>query len=528
MKYFALILFFAGSLAAQQDPVLAPGLGTLHHPVTTSNAEAQKWFDQGLRYVFAFNHEAAIDSFRRATQLDPELAMGYWGIALALGPNINMDVDPDREKQAFDAVQMAQAHAARASNEEQALIATLAKRYSNDANADLHQLAREYSSAMGELSKKYPDDLDLATLYAESMMDLRPWKFWSRDGKPAEGTEEIVATLESVLKRDPKHVGANHYLIHALEASPHPERALASAKRIAALAPSAGHLVHMPAHIFQRVGDYAGAAHANANAADVDRAWIAQHGAESMYVGMYYNHNLQFGSASFATIGDLPNAKKMGDELGANAVQFAKMFPPIETFAVTPSLILVHFAKWKDVLAVPDPRAGPVSTALWHFTIGTAHAQLGNVLGAQSDQRELEKALPSITTEVGFTQNSQKDLVTVASHLLAGRIAMASGDSAAAIAHYEQAVAAEDTLNYDEPPDWWLPARETLGAALLRTGRASDAERVFNEDLAHNPHSPRSLFGLAEARKAQKKDASAARAEFQRMWKGGALRVGDL
>ncbi|HKR65963.1 MAG TPA: hypothetical protein VJZ00_19685 [Thermoanaerobaculia bacterium] len=527
MKQLLAILFVCASLHAQ-ELVLDPGLGTLHHPVTTSNAEAQRWFDQGLRYLYAFNHEAAADSFRKSTTLDPDLALGYWGVALALGPNINMDVDPEREKQAFDAVQLAQAHAARASTEEQDLIAALAKRYSDKEDADLHQLAVDYSRAMRELSRKYPDDLDVATLYAESMMDLRPWKFWSHDGKPADGTEEIVSTLESVLKRDPKHVGANHYLIHAVEASPHPERALASAKRIAALAPSAGHLVHMPAHIFQRVGDYAGAAKANADAANVDRDWIAKHGAESMYAGMYYNHNLQFGSASYAAIGDFANAKKMADELGANSVQFAKMLPPVETFAVTPSLVLVHFAKWQDVLKVPDPQAGPVSTALWHFTIGTAHAQLGNVLGAQSDLAEVEKALPAITTDVGFTQNAQRDLVAIAAHLLAGRIAMASGDANAAIAHYEKAVTAEDALNYDEPPDWWLPSRETLGAALLRAGRAADAERVFRDDLARNPHSPRALFGLAESQRAQKKDATAARAELRRAWKGAPLRITDL
>jgi tetratricopeptide (TPR) repeat protein len=527
MRFLAASFLFATSLFAA-EPVLDPGLGTHHHAVTTGNAEAQRWFDQGMRYVYAFNHEAAVDSFKQAGKLDPDLAMAYWGTALALGPNINMDVDPDREKQAYDAVQSALAHASHGSPEERALIDALAKRYTNDPSADLHKLAVEYSTAMGALAKKYPDDLDVATLYAESLMDLRPWKLWSHEGKPAEGTEEIVATLESVLKRDANHLGANHYLIHALEASPHPERALGAAKRIAALAPSAGHLVHMPAHILQRVGDYAGAARANAKAADVDRQWIAAHGGESMYVAMYYSHNLQFGSASYAAIGDLATAKKMADEFGGAAAAMSKMMPAAEGFAASPPIVLVRFGKWRDVLAVPDPKAGPVSTALWHFTRGTAFAQLGNILGAQSEQREIEKALPSIPTDPGFTQNSQKDLVNVASHLLAGRIAMAAGDQAGAIAHYEQAVAAEDALNYDEPADWWLPSRETLGGALLRAGRAADAERVFREDLTHNPHNPRSLFGLAAAQRAQKKNAASASAEFRRMWKGGRVRIEDL
>jgi len=515
MKYLAVIIALAASLQAQTPaapPELDPGLGTLHHPVSTKNAEAQKYFDQGLRYAYAFNHEAAVDSFKQATALDPDLAIGYWGAALALGPNINMDVDPDHEKAAYETVQAALAHLDHASAEERDLINALAKRYGNDPKADLHKLSENYSAAMGELVKKYPDDLDLATLYAESMMDLHPWKFWTHDGVPTEGTEEIVKTLQGVLKRNPNHIGANHYLIHAVEASSHPELGLASARRLKTLAPSAGHLVHMPAHILQRTGDYTGAAQANAHAADVDRAFIKKHGAESMYAAMYYSHNLQFGSASYAMIGDFATSKKMADEFAGNVLPMVKMLP-VEAFTIAPLLVQVRFAKWRDVIAAPDPNVGPISTALWHFARGTAFAKLGNIAGAESEQKILDAALPAIPTEPGFTQNSQRDLVTVASHLLAGRIASAKGDHANAIAHYEEAVKAEDALNYDEPADWPLPARETLGAELLRAGRKADAARVFREDLKHNPHNPRSLFGLGQ------KSA---------MWKGAPLRIEDM
>jgi tetratricopeptide (TPR) repeat protein len=514
MKVLAAIIALAASLSAQTPPPeLDPGLGALHHAVTTTNAEAQKYFDQGLKYAYAFNHEAAVDSFKYATTLDPDLAMGYWGAALALGPNINMDVDPDHEKAAYESIQAALAHIDHASAEERDLINALTKRYSNDPKTDLHKLSEDYSAAMGELAKKYPDDLDLATLYAESLMDLHPWKFWTHEGKATEGTEEIVSTLQAVLKKNPNHIGANHYFIHAVEASAHPELALQSAHRLRTLAPSAGHLVHMPAHILQRTGDYAGAAHANAHAADVDREWIKKHGGESMYAAMYYNHNLQFGSASYAMIGDYATSKKMADEFGGTAAQMAKMLPPLEIFAAAPSLVLVRFGKWRDVLTVPDPKAGTTSTALWHFARGTAFAKMGNVSGAESELKDLDAMLPSITTDPGFTQNSQRDLVAVGSHLLAGRIAAAKGDHDGAIKHYEEAVKAEDALNYDEPADWPLPSRETLGAELLRAGRAADARRVFLEDLKHNPNNPRSLFSLG--RKVPG-------------WKGGRLRIEDL
>src|SRR5216683_5008739 len=271
---------------------IEPGVGRVHYPVSTSNAEAQRYFDQGMAYLYGFNHEAAVKSFQQAAKLDPDLAMADWGVALALGPNINLDVDPDREKQAYAAVHSALKK--QASQKEHDMIAVLATRYSNDPGADLKKLSADYSRAMGELTKKYPDDLDLATLYAESMMDLRPWKFWSHDGQPAPQTEDIVAVLESVIKRNPTHLGANHYYIHAVEASPHPERALPSAARLEKLAPAEGHLAHMPAHIYARVGDHSASAHCNEVAMAADRKFLSETQEQGFYRLMYYSHNMHF------------------------------------------------------------------------------------------------------------------------------------------------------------------------------------------------------------------------------------------
>jgi tetratricopeptide (TPR) repeat protein len=528
-QLLALTPLFAASAFAQHDMpsqpakpvVLASGLGNFHWPVSTKNAQAQRFFDQGMKYLYGFNHESAVASFQQATRLDPNLALGYWGAALALGPNINLDVDPDREMQAYDNVHAAMVH--NASPKERALIAALAKRYSNDPKADLKALGRDYSVAMKSLTKKYPDDLDIATLYAESMMDLHPWKFWSHDGKANEGTTEIVSTLESVLRRNPNHLGANHYYVHAIEASPHPERALASADRLKTLAPMSGHLVHMPAHIYQRTGNYAGAARANANAAATDRVFIKNHGGEGIYPAMYYNHNLQFGLASYAMSGRFNEAKTMSDEFAANATMMAKEMPPAEYAAASTLLLLVRFGRWNDILKAKPADAGPLSSTFSHFARGSAFAKLGNIAGAESEQKAFEAARANVSDDPGLFQNSQKAVAEVATHVLAGRIAEARGNMSQAIADYTKAVAQEDTLDYDEPTDWFYPTRETLAAALLRAHRPADAEKILRADLSRNPHNPRSLFALAAALTAQKKDAASLTAEFGRVWEGGKL-----
>jgi tetratricopeptide (TPR) repeat protein len=522
--HFILAVLFAAAAAA---PALDPGLGTLHWKVSTRDAKAQAYFDQGMKYVYAFNHEQAVRSFNEATRRDPELAMGYWGAALALGPNINMDVDPDREKQAYDAVHAAAKHLAHASQKERDLVAALTKRYTNDPQADLKKLAADYSNAMGALAKKYPADDDVAVLYAESIMDLHPWKFWSHDGKPSEGTEAAIAQLQTVLARNPNHLGANHYLIHLLEASPHPERAVAAAQRLPKLAPSAGHIVHMPAHVYQRTGDYAAAASANERAADVDRDFIKKNGGENVYAMMYYNHNLQFAAASHAMVGSFDAAMKNANEIARNAAPMLKDMPPLEIAEAYPVQILTRFGRWNDVLKTKPVDAGPLSATLWLYAHGSALARLGNVSGARSDRKAMEPWLAKLTDDPGLMQNSAKAIGALAAQVLDGRTAIAEGRTSDGIAALEKAVTIEDQLDYDEPPDWWNPTRETLGAALLRAGRAADAERVFRDDLARNRNNPRSLYGLAQALKAQKKDASATMAAFETAWKGGALTVAN-
>jgi tetratricopeptide (TPR) repeat protein len=502
--------------------LLESGLGGAQFPVTTKSAEAQKFFDQGLRYVYAFNHEAAVASFKHATELDPDLGIGYWGAALALGPNINMDVDPDREKQAYDLAQSAKAHAQHASQKERDLIDVLARRYSNDASADLKQLSKNYSDGMHDLHAKYPDDADIATLYAESLMDLHPWRFWTHDGKPTEGTQEIVSVLESVLKAHPNHMGANHYYVHAVEASPHPERALASAKRLTTLAPAAGHLVHMPAHIYERTGNYVGAAAANTAGVKADRAYVKAHGGDGMYAMMYYSHNLDFGAASYAMAGEFAQAKEYADEMSANAAKMAKEMPPVEPFTANTLKVLLRFGHWSEIVRAPDQSAGPISSAFRHFARATAFAKLDNVAGARAEQRAFEADVAKMTDDNGFLQNPGKALAAVMAPLIEACIAEAEGKGDAAIAADRRAVDAEDALNYNEPADWFYPTRETLGAALLRARRAAEAEKVFRDDLTRNPNNPRSLYGLAAALKAQGKPAAKTAAAYRAAWRGEA------
>jgi hypothetical protein len=301
---------------------LMDGYGELHHPVSTRNPEAQRFFEQGLKLVYAFNHEEAVRSFQRAAELDPDCAMAYWGVALALGPNINADVDPEREKLAYESIQKAVGLAAKMSEPERAYIEAMAKRYSNDPKADLKKLNLDYKNAMAELVKRYPDDLDAATFYAESLMLLRPWQYWSADGKPAEGTLELVAVLEAVLKRNPDHIGANHFYIHAVEASLHPEWALPSAQRLKVLTPAAGHLVHMPAHIDIRTGNYEAAARANVYAAEADREFFKTAGTQSMYAMMYYSHNLHFLTIANCMQGRFTDGRRAASQLEAHLKQY--------------------------------------------------------------------------------------------------------------------------------------------------------------------------------------------------------------
>lgn len=520
----------------EQAATIIAGLGDLHHPVTTANPEAQKFFDQGLRLIYAFNHDEAARSFHRAAELDPKMAMAYWGIAEAVGPNYNDPADPGRFARAHEAIQKAVDLSGAASASERAYIMAMALRFPADAQADRRQAAEQYHDAMRELVKQFPDDLDAATLFAEAGMNLHPWGLWHVDGTPEAGTEEIVATLESVIRRDPNHMGAIHYYIHCVEASRNPERALAGANKLASLAPAAGHLVHMPGHIYIRTGDFDAAVKTNELAADADRAYIQAHGGGGLYPAMYYSHNLHFIAMCASMDGDYAKAHKAAAMLAEHVGPMVKMMPPLEGFMTVAMAVELRFQKWDEILALPQPDAAmKTTTVYWHFARGMALAAKGKTAEADAELKIVSAAEAATSPDAIFQMpinNKTKDILRIAESVLGAKIAMAKHDTAAAIPMLRQAVAVQDTLKYDEPPDWFFPVRESLGAALLLTGNAVEAEKVFRDDLDRNPRNPRSLFGLREALKAQGRayDAQFVDKQFQTAWKNPALqlRVEDL
>ncbi|MBW4560523.1 MAG: hypothetical protein KME32_05070 [Mojavia pulchra JT2-VF2] len=530
MKYLFLVwalvfslLFPSSAIAQAQQPyTLISGLGTHHHPVSTDNPEAQQFFDQGLNLMYAFNHDEAARSFKYAAELDPQLAMAYWGIALALGPNINLDVDSDRELAAYQAIQQAKALSTRASKQEQDYINALAKRYSNDSHAYLYKLAVDYKNAMADLVKRYPQDLDAKTLYAESLMDLHPWQLWTKDGKPLTDTEEIVAVLESVLQRDPNHPGANHYYIHAVEASLTPERALESAKRLENLVPAAGHLVHMPSHIYFRVGDYEGAMRSNAQAIAQDEVYIQKNHIQGVYPLMYYTHNVHFLAVAGAMAGRYQDAIQAADKLVTTATPFVSELPMVEGYLGTKILIQVRFSDWDAILKSSPPDDKLVTTkALWYFAHGMANAATGKVEDAVSDRTELLAAQKTIPAAATIGMSPASNILDIASNLLDAKIVKAKQDYESAIKLLETAVAQEDALNYMEPPDWYIPTREALGGALLAKGDYAAAEKVFRADLQKYPLNGRSLLGLQASLQALGKNDAAklVEAEFTKAWK---------
>jgi tetratricopeptide (TPR) repeat protein len=510
---------------AAPPSTLTTGLGRLHHAIATKNSDAQRFFDQGLTYVYGFNHDEAIRSFRRAAELDPASPMPHWGIALALGPNINSDVDPGREKAAYDEAQRAKELAAGAPANERAYVSALVTRYSSDPKADLKALAVQYKDAMRAVMRQHPNDLDAATLYAESLMDLNPWQLWLPNGKPADGTEEIVGVLEGVLRRDPLHIGANHYYIHAVEASKTPDRALPSAKRLETLVPAAGHRVHMPAHIYMRTGDYLSAVTSNAKAAEVDRAYIAATKPDGMYPVMYYNHNLDFLASAAMMTGQFAEAKKAADQLVSNAMPALEEMPMLQPFAAKTLFVLLRFARWDDVMRLPQPDAKfPLLTTLWHFGRGIAHAARGNAGEAERERAAYADTRKAIQPDSDWGFNKARNMLEVSDAVLDAWIARVQRNDAAAIDAWRIAVLREDMLNYDEPPDWFYPTRESLGAALLRAKRYKEAEQAFRDDLTRNPKNGRSIYGLWRTLQAtriapDKQAVDAAEKQFRDAWK---------
>jgi tetratricopeptide (TPR) repeat protein len=501
---------------------LFSNLGALHHPITTSSPQAQQYFNQGLRLVFAFNHEEAINSFREAARLDPQAAMPHWGIALALGPNINLPMASALEKQAVDEVQIAMKLAERVTQQERAYIEALATRYSIAPGASRSTLDAAYAGAMKTLRQRYPDDATAGTLYAEALMDLQPWDYWTLDGKPKGRAEDIVATLEQVLTINPNHPGACHYYIHAVEASSRPERALPCAERLATLAPGAGHLVHMPAHIYLRLGLYDKASEHNAHAVAIDHEYLEHRKLSGIYPVGYYPHNVHFLWAALTMEGRSKEALEAARKLtGMVPWELAQQEPAMEEFTPTLTFALVRFGQWNELLALPKPPEDlSYTTVIWHYGRGVA---LGATKRFDEAQREHEALVGAIGRlpegrMVGVVPVVQ--LAKIAERVLAGEIAARQGRFDVAIKTLEEATALEDAVRYYEPPLWHIPSRHSLGAVLLLAGRAADAELVYRQDLRQHPRNGWALFGLEQSLKAQKKEAEAAAAhkELQRAW----------
>lgn len=512
--------------AAEKDVApLFDNLGNHHHPITTRSPLAQRYFGQGLTLVFAFNHAEAIRSFKDAIKLDPKCAMCYWGIALALGPNINAPMEEVAVPKAYAAIQKALSLAPQASEAEQAYIQALAQRYGSEPVADRGALDKAYAKAMEKLSQRYPDDLDGAALYAEALMNLTPWAYWTAKGQPTAYTEEIVTTLESVLARNPRHIGANHYYIHSMEASPQPERALPSAERLAGLAPGAGHLVHMPAHIFWRVGRYHEAAVANGHAIHADESYILDRGAQGIYPLGYYPHNIHFLFAAAQMEGRSQVAMDAVRKLVASIPEEAyREFPQFEDLRTMPLCALVRFGKWNAILGEPMPVAEfQYTRGIWHWARGMAYSRLGQLARAKQEYQQLTRIARSdaMAQLIFWSYSSGATLLEIAAHILGGELAGARGQTEEMIAQLKKAVQIQDNLSYIEPPAWPYPVRHSLGAALLKADRAAEAEAVYQKDLEQYPHNGWSLFGLAQSLRAQGKAEAAAKVQrrFERAWK---------
>jgi len=518
----------APSGAPSSSVALDPGLGPLHHGVSTRNHQAQAYFDQGLKLVFAFNHEAAIKSFQRAAELDPELAMAHWGIALSLGPNINMPMDADAHSAAYGEVQKALALKSRASVAERAYIDALATRYSANADADQEALQIAYKNAMQDLARRYPNDIDAAVLYAESAMDLRPWKWWTPDGKPAEGTLEIVKVLERVLAQQPDHIGANHYYIHAVEASQHPEKALPAAKRLEKLAPAAGHLLHMAAHIYIRTGDYPEAARVNEAAVRADEA-LAKSAEISFYRIAYYGHNLHFLAVYNTLAGDSAHAIAAANKLYVHSERWVREVTQVDLFMVTPAMVLTEFERWDDILALPEPPFEvPIAGAIWRFARTLAFAGKNRLAEAATEREKFIKDAQRLPKNIPFGNSSSGAVIAVARLYLEGRLALVRDDIAGATKWLRSAVIAEDALAHDDPPVWYLFSRGPLAAVTMRARDFHGAEKIYRDDLERNPEDGRALFGLQRALAAQGRhqDAQALQKRIDRAWRSADVKLG--
>ena len=513
--------------AKTQKPI-APklkGLGDYNFTVTTVNPASQQFFNQGLSLTYAFNHSEALRSFKEAARLDPNNAMAYWGWALVLGPNLNLPMMPDVVTQAYQAIQKAVALKDRVSERERGYIEAMAKRYTDQPGADRNSFDMAYADAMAKLVERYPDDIDAATLYAAALMNLSPWDYWNLDGSPKGNTEEILNTLQSVVDRNPRHAGALHYYIHVVELR-HPERGEQHADMLAGLMPGAGHLVHMPSHIYMRVGRFSDSYEANRRAVVADENYITQCRSQGIYPLNYYPHNIHFMAWSAMLLGNpdkaLDAARKIVDKVPPELSSNKNVWALYETFLSQPMFVMVRFGMWEQMLSEPKPNvASEFMTGIWHYGRAIAYIHTNRMSEARRELQPLSaalKAMSDVEHYIGFS--TAKTLLTIAHEVVQGELAYADGNTLLGLAHLERAVRLEDGLRYNEPPDWYFPVRHFLGAMLLDAGRPSEAEVVYAADLRRNPENGYSLFGLKLALEKQGKrnDAQAVDKRFKRAW----------
>lgn len=508
------------------DPPLLTDLGTYSFKITTANPLAQRFFDQGLRLAYGFNHAESARAFRMAQKLDPDCAICYWGEALVLGPNINMPMDPQANAPAVAASNKAIALKKRASAREQALIDALATRYSADPNADRAKLDAAYADAMRAVTARFPADQDIGVLYAESLMDLSPWDYWEAGGaRPKGRTAELVSTLERVLKANPEHPGAIHYYIHTVEASTDPKRAEPYAERLGKLMPAAGHLVHMPSHIYYRVGRYKDSLAANKQAVAVDEAYLADQQPTGVYPLAYYPHNVHFVLVSAQMAGDGDTVVAAADKLARLVTDdTARAFAIAQPVKAAPYFAHAQFSRPETILAIPRPGDGlPYVESLWHYARGIAFVEKGNVDSARKEQQAIEQLRTSGEFDNLKTAGiPADDVLQIASHVMQARMAQASGNLDSAVENFEKAAALEDKLAYMEPPYWYYPVRQSLGAVLLQKGNLDAAEQAFRASLVRAPNNGWALYGLTQVykKRGDAKSAAAAQELLDKAWAG--------
>lgn len=518
--------------SAQQAPAAPPlleGLGGFSRKITTTSSEAQRYFDQGLALMYAFNHDEAIRSFRQATVLDPKCAMAWWGISIANGPHINNTaVPPERAQAAWDAMEKAKSLVAGATPVEQALIDSLASRYANPQPADRAPLELAYANAMRAVFKAHPKDPDVGALFAEALANLRPWDLWTFEGKAQPGTDELIRVIESVLAVAPKHPLANHLLIHAVEASPHPEKADRAADVLRDLQPGLGHMVHMPSHIDVRRGRWQESIVANAKAIESDRAYVKRSREQGFYrLYMAHNHHMLTYSAMMTGQGALA-LKTIREMVADMPLPFFKENLWADGLMAMPLEVLMRFGKWDEILAEPEfPDFVPLSRSLRHYARAVAYAAKDDVASATREQSAFLEERKRVVKEATMGNASAADILDLAEAFMKGEILFRSGKVNDGLASLRDAAAREDRLRYNEPPDWIQPVRHALGAALLTAGRFAEAEKVFREDLAKLPGNGWSLYGLSRALSLQKKDAEAAKVEkqFDLVWKKADIQI---